>query len=43
MQHPITFAYHVGKNLVLNGVEIYHETALAMQDYSTGDFEGFGQ
>ena len=30
---PLSFAYHVGKDLVLNGVDIYHEIRNAITDY----------
>jgi hypothetical protein len=31
--NPATFAYHVGKDLLVNGVSIYNDVELAIQDY----------
>ena len=39
---PTSFAYHVGKDLMINGVEIYHEVETAITDYNNGDWSGFG-
>mmetsp|Transcript_5266 Transcript_5266/g.8645 ORF Transcript_5266/g.8645 Transcript_5266/m.8645 type:complete len:341 (+) Transcript_5266:143-1165(+) len=30
---PVTFAYHVGKDLIVNGVSIYDDVQLAITDY----------
>jgi hypothetical protein len=32
---PMSFAYHVGKDIVLNGVDIYHEVEAAITAYET--------
>lgn len=42
MATPLTFAYHVGENLVLNGVEIYQDTLDAVISFEDGDYQGFG-
>ena len=39
---PWSFAYHVGKDLLVNGVEIYHEVDDAIAQYEAGDFKAFG-
>ena len=41
-ESPVSFAYHVGKDLLINGVEIYHEVDTAIGDYKVGDWNGFG-
>jgi len=33
MSNPSSFAYHVGKDLLVNGVDIYHEIKTAVNDY----------
>ena len=40
---PWSFAYHVGKDLLVNGVEIFHEVEDAVDQYEAGNFEGFGE
>lgn len=42
MRHPLTFGFIVGKNLVLNGREIFSETYTAVQDYRNQQYEDFG-
>jgi hypothetical protein len=39
---PTSFAYHVGKDLMINGVEIFHEVETAITDYESADWNGFG-
>ena len=39
---PTSFAYHVGKDLMINGVEIFHEVETAVNDYSAGNWADFG-
>ena len=41
-ESPTSFAYAVGKHLLLNGVEIYGEIKTAVQDYESQDFNDFG-
>ena len=40
---PIAFAYHVGKDLLVNGVTIYHDIDDAIAKYESSDFKGFGE
>ena len=39
---PTSFAYHVGKDLMINGVEIFHEVETAVADYNAGNWADFG-
>jgi hypothetical protein len=39
---PLSFAYHVGKDLVLNGIDIYHEIRNAITDFEKSKWEDFG-
>ena len=39
---PKSFVYHVGKDLLINGQEIYGEINTAVTDYDKQDWEGFG-
>jgi len=39
---PLTFAYHVGKDLIVNSVNIYHEIRNAINDFEAGKWENFG-
>lgn len=41
-ENPTSFAYHVGKDLIINGVQIYHEVDTAVTDYKNEDWNGFG-
>ena len=40
---PWSFAYHVGKDLLVNGVAIYHEVDDAIAKYEASDYNGFGE
>lgn len=40
---PISFAYHVGKDLVVNGVQIFEDIEEAIADYKLGEFKEMGQ
>ena len=40
---PWSFAYHVGKDLLVNGVAIYHEVDDAIAKYESSDYNGFGE
>ena len=42
-KNPKSFAYHVGKDLLFNGVNIYHEITSAVTNYRGGKFEAFGE
>ena len=39
----MTFAYHVGKDLLINGISIYREVNTAIADYKDSDFLGMGE
>jgi len=39
---PASFAYHVGKDLIVNGAEIYGEVNSAITDYNSGNWYNFG-
>jgi len=39
---PTSFAYHVGKDLLVNGVQIYGEINTAVTDYKAGQWNDFG-
>eukprot|EP00933_Yihiella_yeosuensis_P035246 TRINITY_DN2875_c0_g1_i1.p1 TRINITY_DN2875_c0_g1~~TRINITY_DN2875_c0_g1_i1.p1 ORF type:complete len:486 (-),score=129.18 TRINITY_DN2875_c0_g1_i1:298-1755(-) len=43
MSSPQQFAYHVGKNLILDHVEIFHEISTGITDYDEKKYEGFGE
>ena len=40
---PWSFAYHVGKDLLLNGVDIYNDIDNAIKEYEASNYEGFGE
>jgi len=39
---PTSFAYHVGKDLLVNGKDIFSEIESAVTDYESGNWEDFG-
>ena len=39
---PETFVFHVAKDLIVNGHEIYTEVAAAVRAYHSGDYTSFG-
>jgi hypothetical protein len=39
---PMSFVYHVGKDLMINGVQIHHELEDAAAQYHVGNWEKFG-
>lgn len=39
---PSSFAYHVGKDLMVNGVDIFHEISDSVQAYNNQDWTKFG-
>ena len=41
--NPIAFAFHAGKDLLVHGVDIYHEINDAIVKYDANDFKGFGE
>lgn len=42
IKSPLKFAYHVGTDLVINGMDIYNEVNEAIADYKDDDFLGMG-
>lgn len=41
--HPLSLIYHVGKNLILNGVDIFGKIANALISFGAGDYFSFGK
>jgi len=41
--NPWSFAYHVGKDLIVNGVTIYKDTEAAVTAFEAGSFEPMGE
>ena len=39
---PISFVFHVGKDLIVNGVQIFEEIEAAVKDYKNKDYLDFG-
>lgn len=39
---PASIIYHVGKDLIWNGIPIYHEVKTSINDWKSGDYKGFG-
>ena len=39
---PLSFAYHVGKDIIVNGVQIYKEIDRAITDYKGSNWRQFG-
>jgi len=42
MTSPATYAFHVGKDLIVNGRDIYHEIYTAVDDYKAKKWTDFG-
>lgn len=42
-QDPKTFAYEMGTNIVINGVDIYREMSAAYTNYLAKEYESFGR
>ena len=40
--NPWSFAYHVGKDLILNGVDIFHEVEDSVTQFESSNYEAFG-
>ena len=40
MKHPMQFAYHVGHDLVVNRVDIFHEVDTAVTAYKAAQYAG---
>lgn len=43
LANPISLVYNVGKNLILNGVEIYGDIDKSVEFYKNGDYFNFGK
>lgn len=41
-KHPITLTISVGKNISINGFEIYHEVSQGIVDYKNGNWADAG-
>lgn len=41
--HPLSLIYHVGKNLIVNGVEIFEDIVDSAAGYDEGDFYKCGK
>ncbi len=39
---PMSFAYHVGKDLIVNGVDIIHEIGAAVDDWEAQSYRDCG-
>ena len=39
---PASFAYHIGKDLLINGVDIYHEIQAAVADWKSQSYRDCG-
>lgn len=39
---PYTLAYHVGEDILINGVQIYHDVEGALTAYYSQDYYSFG-
>jgi hypothetical protein len=42
MATPKTFIFHIGKNLIVNGRDIYKETKTAVIDWDNKDYHDVG-
>lgn len=42
MRSPQSFAFHIGKDLIVNGKDIYHEVFTAVDDWKAGNWHDFG-
>ena len=40
---PQAFAWHIGKDLLVNGVDIYHDIDNGIKDYNSQSWKSFGQ
>merc|ERR1712070_782830 len=43
LKHPIEFAYHVGKDLIVNHADIFQEVSTAIDDYHSQKWEECGK
>ena len=42
-ENPWKFAYHLAKDLLVNGVQIYHQIDDSIKAYDAGEIESFGE
>merc|ERR1712066_1107256 len=42
MASPTSFAFHVGKDLIVNGADIFHEIYASVSDFKAQKWEDFG-
>jgi hypothetical protein len=40
---PASFAFHTGKDIIVNGVQIYDDVEGAMKQYKSQNYEAFGE
>lgn len=40
---PLSLVWDIGRNLIVNNVQIYNETMTAIDDYKTAQWFGFGK
>ena len=43
MKHPKEFAFHVGKDLIVNHADIFREVSASIDDYHAQKWEDFGK
>merc|ERR1719274_136039 len=43
LKHPKEFAFHVGKDLIVNHADIFHEVSASIDDYRAQKWEDFGK
>merc|ERR1711977_683782 len=43
LKHPKEFAYHVGKDLIVNHKDIFHDVSAAIDDYRKHEWEECGK
>lgn len=42
-EHPLSLVYHVAKNLIVNGVDVFGKISTGINYYHSGDYFHFGQ
>lgn len=40
--HPLSLIYHIGKNILLNGIDIFGKIAKALISFGEADYYSFG-
>ena len=43
LKHPKEFAFHVGKDLIVNHADIFREVSASIDDYHAQKWEDFGK